>query len=226
MDNKSRRSLRLNQLLALIGIVFVIVCFYIVARAVLDVQTTGKLSVTANDPRATLSVSGSHTNAAIVGSGHTNIRLNPGNYQVLAKDGNRSGATTVSIKKGQVTNIEISLVAVPRLPSVNDVDFENMNALVDNGLTEDQIKTLKLDFFIYKTTAKSVLVDSGSVQPGPHNPNTTNPFTLNFNVLVDGKPVQATASYSGLEDIRLYLYNSDHQQVFDSYESQSTTNVD
>jgi hypothetical protein len=53
---------------------------------------------------------------------------------------------------------------------------------------------------------------------GPHNPNSNSPFSLNFNVTVDrSKTLKAKIEYTGLEDIRLFLYDQKtNTQIYDS----------
>jgi hypothetical protein len=100
--------------------------------------------------------------------------------------------------------------------------YLGISNLVDAGLTDDQLLRLKYAFNNYftqsKKNAKEVSIDVNSIVHGPHNPNSNSPFSLNFNVTVDrSKTLKAKIEYTGLEDIRLFLYDQKtNTQIYDS----------
>jgi flagellar basal body-associated protein FliL len=100
--------------------------------------------------------------------------------------------------------------------------YLGISSFIDSGLSDDQLTRLKYAFYNYsiqnKKNIKEVSIDINSIKPGPHNPNTNAPFTINFNVTFDRKATyRAKVEYSGLEDIRLFLYDQKtNAQIYDS----------
>ncbi|HEX2558112.1 MAG TPA: hypothetical protein VHK86_07300, partial [Nitrososphaera sp.] len=95
--------------------------------------------------------------------------------------------------------------------------FSGMQAFLDNGLTTNQVDGLIEAFTKFSSAAKNIAIDSGSLSPGPHDPNSVQPFTTNFIVRIDNATYKGVASYSDLDSIRLLLFNpANNAQVYDS----------
>jgi hypothetical protein len=212
------RSTVIKRGLIVAGIAVVGLCIYVLATSIMYARTTGTLHVNSSNPKATLSISQTNHQAELIGVGSATIHLSPGAYQVSANYGTGQTNATVLVNKKHTTTVFLELKSKPPLPSVANINFSNIDTLIDSGLTTTQIGILKQDFFQYKQTAQKVSVVPSSVSPGPHDPNTSTSFTLNFGVLIDSAPYNASASYSDLSNIRLLLYNpSNKALVFDSY---------
>jgi hypothetical protein len=69
------------------------------------------------------------------------------------------------------------------------------------------VSELEQYFFQYKPSANTVNIDSSSVEPGPHNPNTDIGFKLDFNVTIDSTSYAAVTSYADVNNISLVLTN-------------------
>lgn len=207
MNSHSGAILWFKRALFIGGLILIVFSVYLVVSAITISATTGLLDINTH-PRATISISQANHQSKGVGVGYTEVRLQPGAYQVVAFTGKSQAARLVTVTRHHTTSIDLNPSKIPTLPSVNDVDFENFDSLVNQGLTTQQISALQLDFFRYDTSAKKVEVDSSSVAPGPHNPNSDDPFTLNFSVVIDGRSLSAVVSYTGFTDIQLQLYNS------------------
>lgn len=230
MNNSSELSLRAQRMLFFAGLLVVLICAYIFVSAIITTETTGTISIDTSDSKAIISISQVNHQAKNVGNGKVKVRLKPGNYQIIADDGNAQAGTTVSIKKKQVVKTILTLKKTPKLPSVDDIDFKNIDALTDRGLTTSQINTLELDFFQYKTTTQSAIINIGGIQSVTLSQDPSSLYTLFgiiFDVTIDGKLVHAEINYSGLDTIRLYLRDPTTNAVlFDSYTVASTQFVD
>jgi hypothetical protein len=209
---------RLKQLSILIALLIVVFSLYLVASAIVTASKTGLLHVSASDPKAGLVISQADTQAAYIGTGNAKVRLKPGKYSVSASNNGYQAVATVQVYKKHTTTSYLSVraKATAALPSANNIAFDNMNALINSGISSDQINDLEQHFFSYKPSVKTVAVDASSVEPGPHNPNTDTSFTMNFNVSIDSVSYKATISYADTETVRLYLYNASGALVFDS----------
>jgi uncharacterized membrane protein len=216
MEPLTERSVLLKRLV-LLGYIFILMaCLYTLVSTILVVQHTGTLRVGSPSSQALLSITQANHQAVIIGTGIATIRLNPGVYQVSANYGGNHADAVVQISKGRTITRSLNPQS-SALPSVDSIGFPNIDTFINSGLTSTQINNLKLAFFKYKPSAKIITIIPGSVKPGPHDPNTSVDFTINFKVTVDAVPYSATISYADLDNIRLYLYNSqDNSLVFDS----------
>jgi hypothetical protein len=207
----------IKRALILLSVVLVLVCGYTLYSAVTSVRGTGVLRVTSPDQAATISVTQQYKQAAIIGTGKASVHLKPGDYQVSVSDNDKQAISVISVHEGQITNVSLDPANAPILPSVNAIDFKNTGALVNHGITTDQINDLEQEFFAYKPTSQVVDIDSGTIEPGPHNPNVDTTFSINFKVAVNGTEYAATIRYSDLETVELVLTNPrSGTQVFDS----------
>lgn len=199
----------LKLILWFIFTVLVLYGLYQIGSGLVVSQTTGTLLVKTSKDAATISVSQDNKDAAIIGMGNAKVRLTPGTYLVVASGGGLRDSSIVKVSKKQTTKTTLDFKSSPLVKSPANTNYQNISVLVDNGgLTTLQISQLEQYFFKYNSSAHTVSIDPNSVESGPRNPNTSTSFTLNFNVTIDSKPYKATASYSNLSSIRLYLYNS------------------
>lgn len=181
----------------------------IVIIDVRTVRSTGVLAVSATEPSAAITVSQVGHSAAKVGTGNAKVRLAPGDYLLAANGAGLSTEKTVHVSLHKTTTIKLNLNdGTAGLPSVEDVGFVNMDQLIDAGLSTSQIAKAKTQFFTFDKDAKVVSLDPSSVQPGFHDPNTYNPFTINFNVTIDDKPYKATVAYQGFDSAQLTLMDA------------------
>lgn len=197
---------------------FVLVLFgiYQIVSAAIAAQNTGVLSVTASKPGAVISVSRANKQAAIIGTGSARVRLAPGTYQLVAVNAGSRTASLVKITEKHSSRISLDLNKTSTLRSVASINFEGTDALVNNGLTATQVGELEQYFFQLKPSANKVVIDTASVQIGPHDLNTST-FTLNFNVAVDSSAYKSTVSYADPNAVRLQLYEPrSGSQVLDS----------
>jgi len=190
---------------------------YLVTSAVVARQTTGLLTITSVDKNAALVVSQSNTDAVRVGVGSAKVRLKPGTYQVSASDSGKQANGTVTVSKQHTTNSHLNPTKRVQLPTIEAINFQGMGRLTSDGISTQQISNLEQEFFQFKPSAQTVIVNTDSVEPGPHNPNVDTSFTINFSVAIDSSTYKATISYNDIMTVRLYLYDSKTgSQVFDS----------
>jgi hypothetical protein len=104
-----------------------------------------------------------------------------------------------------------------RTPSKTNVAFSGTDGFLDAGLSSTQLNNLEEALFRYKTSAHSVAVDPNSIEPGPHNPNTSTSFTLNFNVSIDSNSYKGIVVYTDLDGVDLHLINpQNNSEVYHS----------
>lgn len=104
----------------------------------------------------------------------------------------------------------------PKADQQQSTEFRGFNSFISSGLTTSQVNGLIKDFSKFSPKAKSISVDPNSLSPGPHDPNLDQPFTIIFSVTIDSTLYKGTAFYSGLDTVRLALYSSGGNPVFDS----------
>jgi hypothetical protein len=123
------------------------------------------------------------------------------------------------IPKDQGAAILQHQVETQEAPSKENINFVNEDALINDGVTTEQIDSMEQAFFLFDKTAKSVTIDASSVQQAPVNPaSTSSIFTMNFTVTIDQTTYQAQLNYNedDLASIELFLTNSQGTQVYDS----------
>lgn len=211
-------SAKVRTFLLLATGVIVAVCLYFIISSIITSLNTGVLKVSANEPSAIINISQANHQIQRIGQGQASVRLQPGKYTVFASNGNQQANATVTVSKRGTTQANLRLVSVPKLRSVDNVSFNGFNKLIDMGLTTDQMAILKLDLFHFDTAARNVTINSSNIYREPHNPNVDTSFAIDFNVTIDRQAYKARASYAGLEDIRLYMYDATTGNLlFDSY---------
>ena len=92
------------------------------------------------------------------------------------------------------------------------------SALLSNGLSSIQLVLLEQAFLEFQKNIKVINVASSSIQPGPHNPNTSSSFSLDFSVTINNEAqYNGTITYSSINSLQLNLYNpSSNTIVFSS----------
>ena len=206
-----------KRVLFIVLLFVIILSVYLVVTAIITVETTGTLEVSATQ-KATISVSRTNSQAKIIGEpGKAQVRLKPGTYQVVANTSNGfEAAKVISINKKQSVKFSLNPTTSPKLPSLNSVSFFGMSALVNVGVTSGQIDMLKNDFFHFKTSAGTVSIDTQSAQTLPHVLG--DPFVNTFNVNIDSQTYNGKITYSDPQSIQLQLYNPHNGHlVYDSF---------
>ncbi|GEM_PF-3998351 len=201
------------------GGVFILtfVAVYQLVMVIMTAQNTGVLEVSASSTSAWISISQDSRQAKVIGVGTARARVAPGNYLLAATDAGRQVVTVVSVGKKTVTNKYLNLSGSSGLASVDNIQFENMDALINSGITTTQINILRQDFYNFNHSAKTVSVIADSVAPGPHNPDVDTSFTMSFGVAVDSNSYSAVIKYSGADSVQLSLFDSrSNIQVYDS----------
>lgn len=173
------------------------------------VHTTGILEVSASEPNAAITISQVDHAAAPIGISSARVRLKPGDYLIGANASGLSAVTTVHITTQHTSKVNLNLTKNHNnLPSVENVGFVNMDVLVTDGLTSTQATSIKEQFFTYKTSAKVVSIDAASVEPAAHNPDSYDPFVLNFTGNIDSVPFRGVVTYTGYDNAQLTIYDA------------------
>jgi hypothetical protein len=203
----------LTRFLLLLCAALVVWLSLVILSANHTIHSTGILSVSASEPSAAITVSQLNSNAAFLGTGGTQARLKPGDYLLSANGAGLSTSQTVHIDQGKTTTVNLNLAkASASLPSVDHVGFVNMDILINSGLTTSQSAAVKTQFFTFDKAVKVVSIDASTVQPGPHDPNSYAPFSLNFTVKLDGTPYRASVAYTGYDSAQLTLFDAQSGQ--------------
>lgn len=219
MDNDygTGPDVMMRRMLFFATMIVVVVCAYLIVSAIITAETTGVLKVSSTQ-KATISVSRVGRQARTIGKpGKANVRLKPGTYQVVAITSNSQVAVrTVSIQEKKSVAVNLNPSTPLKLPSVSGVSFSGISTLTDLGLSSDEINTLKLNFFQFKTSANSVSINTGSARTAPHILG--DPFVITFSVNVDSQAYKAKITYSDDGNIQLQLYSpGSGKLVYDSY---------
>lgn len=195
--------------------VVVAFCGYELVSTFLGAKDTGILIVRSSKPNTLLSVSKDNSEAKVIGTGNAKVRLAPGIYHLVGLSGGARANLTVRVSKNSVIRSYIKPAYPPSAPSVNSINFKGVDAFLNSGLTTAQINNLKQSIFQFKPTAHTVSITN--ITPAPHDPNTSTSFAINFKVSVDSVPYNATVDYTGLDNIRLHLYDAQNgNPLFDS----------
>jgi hypothetical protein len=206
---------RLARLLAVVCLVLVAILAFVVISAIHTVHSTGILDVTTTEPSAAITITQANHSAAIMGAGDARVRLAPGDYILAATGAGLNASQTVHVSQQKTTHVSLNLAKGTKgLPSVEDVGFVNMDLLINNGLSTTEVAAVKTQFFTFDKAAKVVSIDSSSIEPGAHNPDSYDPFILNFTVNIDGKPYKAAVAYRGFDSAQLTLYDQNHQPLY------------
>ncbi len=207
------RRLTITLLIACVALIAWLT--FIILSALHTVHSTGVLSVTASEPSAVITISQLNHNAVAIGTGSAKVRLKPGDYLLGANGAGLSATKTVHVDLQKTVTSSLNLAkGGNKLPSVESVGFINMDVLVNSGITNSQASDIKTQFFTYKPSSKLINIDADSVEPGAHNPDSYDPFTLNFTGTIDSTPFSATAAYTGYDDAQLTIYDQNGTRVY------------
>lgn len=99
--------------------------------------------------------------------------------------------------------------------------FLGESALLNRGLTTDQLTNMQTAFLHYsvlsKLNFKQVSISVNNIQTSTINPDTNPIQVMNFPVVFDNKTTAyATLQYSGLSNTELILKDKSGQQLYDS----------
>lgn len=212
------KTIIIKRLLVVLYCLVIVLAAWQIIPAFNTYKSTGVLEVNASTSSAQLSISQENHQAAIIGTGSAKVRLLPGTYQVAAIDSGSRASAVVTVYKGRTTHSSLNVSGnnsanstnnnnTPQVRTAEDINFEGTDALINDGLTTDQVNEMEQYFFQFKSSANTVTIDQNTVGPGPHNPNVVSPFTLNFNVAIDSTSYKATISYTDLNNVTLQLFN-------------------
>ena len=213
----------INRRLRLIGwllfILCVVWCVWILVSAIITSQETGILYVRSSNSQAGLIISQNDRQALAIGIGVAKVRLEPGSYQVSASIAGKQANSIVEVYKKHTTSSYLNPSQSVRLPSIDTVNFVGFSNFLNYGMSSSQLNNLEQAFFQYSKSIKTVAVNTASISPAPHNPNSASTMsTVSFKVTVDSTSYNAVMNYDNLgDDYSLYLYNpSNNSLVFNS----------
>jgi hypothetical protein len=187
-----------------------------IAFAVYIRSTTGTLYITTKEPSAVISISQENKKAVFLGKGDVRVRLKRGDYLVSATLAGDIATATVNIDSGKTTSEQLNPVhTTPPVSSTAQTSFINFDTLVNNGLTADQATNLENSLRVFASKAQIIKIDSSSMHPLPHDPNSTI-FELQFDLTIDSVPYHALVQYVNFGDAVLSLTDTNGQQVFNS----------
>lgn len=211
-DAKFLLYLRLLYCLAIAG------CVWLVASAIITSQTTGVVYASSVDTHASLVVSQDQHQAVFVGTGSARVRLRPGFYQLAVSDSGRQSSMSFRVYAKRKVSVHIGPPQSVRIPSVDGINFVNIDSLLDYGMPSSALDDIKLAFFHFDKNASHISVDSGTIQAAHHDPNNTSTLaSISFRVRIDSKQYVATANYDLLAgNGQLLLYSLSGNVLFDS----------
>ncbi len=220
MNTDEQFHSNLNRIIVVLYIAVIIFGVYQIISALGPYKTTGLLVIKTSNKSAQLSISEEDHQAALVGTGGAHLRLAPGQYQVAAIAGSQRTTAVVTVTKEHTSTVSLNLNNSSELHSVNDVNFSGADMLTNAGLSNDQVSEIEEYLFEFKPTASTISINSGSFEPGPHNPNADDPFTATFTTTIDSsKAYVVTITYSDLNNVSLQIYSESGALVFNSQSS-------
>lgn len=211
-DNRQQYSKYLNIAVA----AALIIGLFLIISSWLEAQTTGLVSISTPDDNATISLTAENRDAKIIGTGSLKVRLKSGKYLIAASDSGKQARAVVNVQKKAESKIYIDPSQATGLPTVNDVNFLGIPALLSDGLTVTQVNKMKLYLFEFKPQAKNIEILSSTIRPNPHNPDADTSFSTNFDVLFDSARYSGIIHYKGLDDLVLTLNDAHGNTVFNS----------
>jgi hypothetical protein len=215
---------RFNRLMGAVALILFLWLVWAVFSALQTLHTTSLLHITTPDSKATISISSTNTSGRVIGVGHTNVRVHPGTYLIMASNTGKQAMAVETITLGQTVNVKLTPSSQSILPTVDNIQFSGLNNLLSNGLSATQVANLKKLFFTYKPTAKSVAINTSTIAPGYHDPNGSDlSFSLTFAAAIDGNPFDVTVRYADLTNVVLQLVDSTGNQVFSADSAQANS---
>jgi hypothetical protein len=195
-----------NQLLSFGILIAVVFCLVSIFQALYLRSQTGILDVSAPGSMGALTVTESGKVAKTIGQNHrSQVRLRGGIYYIAASINGQLASKQVVIKRGETTSVSLTTRDQVIIPSVQNISFVGIDALVDKGLSDEQIDLMKQDVFIFNQRAIKVVLDTATISTDPHNPNVDTTWRKHFDLLIDGKRYSATISYFGISALDLAL---------------------
>jgi hypothetical protein len=210
-------SNRIGRLFIVAVILSLVVSIYLILSAVTQSNRRGTLFFQSSDSNATLSITQNNKQAIVIGVGQSKALLLPGTYLVSSSDKGQLATKVVSIVMKKTTKIMLDPSSEVFLPSLLNIKFNNIGNFINFGLTNQQVISLEQSLFKFNPDAKTINIDSGSIENGPHNASTSNGFVINFNLTIDNTPYKGSVNYNDITHVQLTL--SDPQKgnvVYDS----------
>lgn len=208
MYDPSTRLRSVNRLLTIAIVLALMGLGYAVLSALNTKRVTGILTLSADSPSGVLSISRADGAAQVLGIGTATVRLKPGDYVVASWDNGSHGTKVVHISRGKTTRAQVSAAqSSVSAPIDNTPGFINFDVLDNNGLSSAQSSTLEQLFQYWKPDGKLFTIDPDSIAPVGHDPNSNDPFVINFSGTADSTPYKATVSYFDTENISLTVFD-------------------
>ena len=209
ISQKPGRILNVLNFLLLLGLLVV------AGNALLTLRSTSQLDVSTFSTNATVTISGSRTEAMKIGIGSAHIRIKPGDYYVSADDSGLKAGKIIHIKPNTKQSVALNPETTPTttIPTIDTIDYVNFDELLQNGLSLNQVTNLKELFLTYKKNSRQITITTDSVQPGVRDPSSIN-FNISYSGKIDGVPYKASVIYSGFSNVSLTLINSSGTQIF------------
>jgi hypothetical protein len=189
----------------LVGFVLVALLALVSYNAYNTMQTTGIVTINTSDKLSTITLSADKTTAAVIGTGSASVRLKPGSYLLVAGHAGQSASQVITVTAKQSQTIKLALTQPDAIPTPDTISYDNLDTLVDFGLTQAQTENAKQLFFEYKKSAKQININSDSVKQEPHDPHGNEDFKLDFTGTIDGTQFSAVITYGAYDDIQMTL---------------------
>jgi hypothetical protein len=214
------------RLILVASIGLAIIFAYLLLTSISVRKTTGLVTVHTFAADSSVIISQNQSTATLVGTGGAKLRLQPGTYLVSAKSAGRTGNARITVRAKTASTVNITAGSVvDKVPSSDSITFIGTDEFIDRGLSVEQVGNLKNLFFAYNKNTNKVVIDSNSLDRGDHDPDSDDPFTINFTGSIDGKAYKATITYSDTENLELTLFNPQTgDQLFDKSSVQSAAN--
>jgi hypothetical protein len=210
-----------NKIIAVAYIAVIVFAGYQIHSALTIKSTTGMIVVKASKTSAELSITQENHQASIIGTGTARIRIAPGTYLLGAVNSGQQTGSVASVSLKQTTNASLNLNKSIVLRYAGDINFQNTSALTNSGISSSQLEDFEQYIFEFDHAAQTVNIDANSVEPGPHNPNLVQPFTLNFHLTIDNVNYIATLSYTDVNSTSITLFNEAGTMVYSNSPSAS-----
>jgi hypothetical protein len=157
------------------------------------------------------------------------ISLNLNSPTVASKTYYITIARVYDIKNNTIKNLKIKYtaqnIAFQNLPKdqqrvilnnqapIQEVVFNNSNALVNYGITTNQLSQIEAYILQYKSSAKTITFETNSFTDNEINTSQGSIFSVGYSVDIDGIIYKASDEYLG-NSINLSLYNQNGSLVF------------
>lgn len=177
---------------------------------------TGVVEIKTSDLNAPIYVTQKNRQSVLLGKGAVKVRLAPGKYLFFSSNQFGVARKVVEINKQDKVVGELKINTRPLVNSIDNVNFQSFDSLLNSGLNDQQLDILKEYFFDYDPSATKVSVIPSTVYPRPRNPDTATSFIIDFGVEIDSKKLSATIEYSTDYDMSLVIKDSLGRTVYNS----------